>query len=94
MTGVLLGMTFGGGMIVREAKSGTLGHRTIFLSLLFMSLCHGLIEDTLFALILGGHISGILFARIVMAVLVTMALNQIIRAIPEPLFYRYFFRKP
>ncbi len=94
MTGVLLGMTFGGGLIVREAKSGKLGHRTVFLSLLFMSLCHGLIEDTLFALILGGHISGILFARIAMAVIVTMVLNQIIRAIPEPLFYRYFFKQP
>lgn len=94
MTGVLLGMTFGGGLIVREAKSGALGHRTVFLSLLFMSLCHGLIEDTLFALILGGHISGVLFARIFMAVIVTMALNHIIRAIPEPLFYRYFFKNP
>ncbi len=91
MTGVLLGMMFGGVLIIREAKAGLLGPRTIFLSLVFMSLCHGLIEDTLFALILGGHISGVLFARVAVDIFVMILLNKGIRALPDRLFYRYLF---
>jgi len=93
MTGVLLGMMFGGGLIIREAKTGVLGPRTIFLSLVFMSICHGLIEDTLFALLLGGHISGIFFARIALNVVVMILVNKMIRATPDHLFYRLFFNK-
>jgi len=94
MTGALLGMMFGGGLIIREAQAGVLGHRTIFQSLVFMSICHGLIEDTLFAMILGGHISGIFFARIILVVIVMVILNKFIRAMPDRIFYRYFFHAP
>jgi hypothetical protein len=94
MTGVLLGVMFGGGLILQEAKSGKLGHRTIFQSLVLMSICHGLIEDTLFALILGGHISGVFFGRIVIVVIVMVLVNKLIRTIPETTFYRYCYRLP
>ena len=94
MTGALLGVMFGGGLILREAQEGKLGHRTIFQSLVFMSICHGLIEDTLFALILGGHISGVLFARLLVVVIVMVLVNKLIRTIPDSTFYRFCYRLP
>ncbi len=94
MTGVMLGLLFGGSLIVREAQTGKLGHRTIFLSLAFMSLCHSLIEDTLFALVIGGHVSGVLFGRLAFAVIIMMIVNKALRALPDTLFYRYFFTPP
>ncbi|NQW01229.1 MAG: hypothetical protein HQ483_16100 [Rhodospirillales bacterium] len=94
MTGVLLGLGFGGALIIHEAQSGKLGPRTLFLSLVFMSLCHGLIEDTLFALLLGGHISGVFFGRVLCAVVVMIAINKLIRKMPDRLFYRFLFIRP
>ena len=94
MTGVLLGMMFGGGLILREAQSGKLGHKTVFQSLVLMSICHSLIEDTLFALVLGGHISGVLFARLVLVVIVMVLVNKLIRTVPESIFYRFCYRLP
>lgn len=94
MTGVLLGLAFGGALIVREARAGTLGPRTIFLSLVFMSLCHGLIEDTFFAMLLGGHVSGVFFGRIVISVLVMVLVNELIRKMPDRIFYTFLFTRP
>lgn len=92
MTGVLLGMMFGGALIIQQAKSGLLSPRTIFLSLVFMSLCHGLIEDTLFALILGGHISGVFFARVLFDVAVMIVVGKVVHKLPDRLFNRYLFK--
>ena len=94
MTGVLLGLGFGGALIVREARTGKLGPRTIFLSLVFMSLCHGLIEDTVFAMVLGGHVSGVFFGRIAIAVLVMILVNKLIRKMPDRIFYAFLFNRP
>ncbi len=92
MTGVLLGMMFGGGLIIREAKNGLLAPKTIFLSVVFMSLCHGLIEDTLFAIILGGHVSGVLFARVAIDVVVMIIVGKMIHATSDQTFNRYFYK--
>lgn len=89
MTGVLLGLGFGGALIVHEAREKGLGPRTIFLSMVFMSLCHGLIEDTFFALLLGGHFSGVFVGRIIISVLVMILLNQLIRKMPDDVFSKY-----
>ena len=48
MSGLLLGLNYGGALMIKEAKSGTMSRRDVFLSLCFLCLCHGLIEDTLF----------------------------------------------
>ena len=43
--GMTLGITYGGGLIIRQAQSGRLGKRDIFYSLVLMSLCHSIVED-------------------------------------------------
>ena len=63
MVGALLGLSFGGGLIIKEARKGHLAPRDIVLSLSFMALCHSLIEDTLFMMALGGDIGGLLVDR-------------------------------
>jgi len=54
-TGALLGISYGGALIIQEVRSGNLTDKDIFLSASFMYLCHGLIEDTLFVMTFGGH---------------------------------------
>lgn len=45
--GLVLGISYGGGMIIREAGRGTIPPRQILASVSFMSICHAVIEDTL-----------------------------------------------
>ena len=70
VVGMLLGIGYGGALIIREAVSGELHRKDIFFSMAFLALCHGLIEDTLLMMSLGASLSGILFGRILFALVV------------------------
>lgn len=93
VTGALLGISYGGALIVREARSGNLAEKDVFLSLSFMCLCHGLIEDTMFVMAFGGHYSGLLIGRFVFSLLTIMILSQVINKMPSLAFQRYLFSK-
>ncbi|MFD1383023.1 hypothetical protein ACFQ45_06580 [Rhodanobacter aciditrophus] len=68
--GVVLGLTFGAGLLIKEAESGRLSRKDIFLTMGFLGLCHSIIEDTMLILLLGADLSGILWARFVFALVV------------------------
>ncbi|MBU1230141.1 MAG: hypothetical protein KKA55_13225 [Proteobacteria bacterium] len=74
VAGLTLGVTYGAGLIILEAKSGRVDKRDVFFSLTLMGLCHSLIEDTLLMAMLGAQLSGILWARLVFALLATALL--------------------
>lgn len=93
VTGALLGISYGGALIIQEARSGNLDAKDIFLSLSFMCLCHGLIEDTLFVMAFGGHYSGLLVGRFIYSLLVIMLLSQAVNRINSPILQRCLFRK-
>jgi hypothetical protein len=92
MVGVLLGLAFGGGLILREAQAGHLAPRDIFLSLVFMGLCHSLIEDTLFMLALGADISGVLIGRVLFALAVMALVARLLPLVPERMFFRFLYK--
>lgn len=91
MVGVLLGLAYGGGLILREAQAGHLAPRDIFQSLAFMGLCHSLIEDTLFMLALGADISGVLIGRVLFTLAVMALVARLLPRIPEPIFFRFLY---
>jgi len=74
VAGLTLGVTYGGGLIINEAQSGRVDKRDVFFSLTLMGLCHSLIEDTLLMAMLGAHLSGILWARLLFALAATALL--------------------
>lgn len=90
--GITMGLTYGGGLIIEEAHSGRLSPRDVFFSLTFMGLCHSLIEDTLLMTVLGAHVSGIFWGRILFASLAIALLVRLIGRLPEASFNRFFFR--
>ena len=67
--GIALGLSFGASLLLREAHSGRLTPRDILLTLCFLGLCHSLIEDTLLIMLLGADLSGILWARLIFALM-------------------------
>lgn len=93
MVGVLLGLSYGGALIIREAKAGTIPRRDLFLSICLLSLTHSLIEDTLFIMALGADLTGILLARVVFTLIVIWALDKVLRVVPERTAERLLFAK-
>ncbi|MDC8802295.1 hypothetical protein PRZ61_02360 [Halomonas pacifica] len=75
--GMTLGLSFGAGLLLREAHSGRLAPRDIVLTLCFLGLCHSLIEDTLLIMLMGADLSGLLWARLGFALLVIALLARL-----------------
>ncbi|WP_372597308.1 hypothetical protein [Amphritea sp.] len=62
--GVTLGLSFGGGLLIREAQNGHISAKDCFSALCLLSLCHSVIEDTLLVMTMGADLSGVLWARL------------------------------
>ena len=92
MIGMTMGITYGGGLIIKESQSGRIGSRDVFFSLTLLGLAHSLIEDTLVVLALGAHTSGVLWARLLFSILVVALMVRILRSVSDESFNRYFMR--
>ena len=75
LIGLTLGISFGGGFLIEESKKNNISKKDILLSLSFLSLCHSIIEDTILILLLGSHISGILFYRFIYTVIIILLMK-------------------
>ena len=64
VVGMILGIAYGGALIIKETTTGKMDSREVFNSLALMSLSHGLIEDTLVMMALGAKLGGILWGRL------------------------------
>lgn len=74
--GLLAGITFGSALLLAEVQKEALPARDVVLVLAFLSLCHGIIEDTMLMLLIGSDISGILFFRVLYSVAVVALLAR------------------
>ena len=78
LIGLTLGISFGGGFLIEESKKNNISKKDILLSLSFLSLCHSIIEDTILILLLGSHISGVLFFRFIYTVIIILLMRYIL----------------
>lgn len=77
VVGVMLGLNYGGGLIIHEAKSGRVGQRDLFASLSLMGMAHALIEDTLLMTLIGANFLGTFWIRLAFAMLATALVVKI-----------------
>jgi hypothetical protein len=71
LVGLTLGLAFGGGLLIKEAQSGKVSKRDIFAAITLLGFCHSLIEDTLVIMLIGAHLSGILWFRLIFSMVMT-----------------------
>ena len=71
LVGVTLGLAFGGGLLIKEAQSGKISKRDIFAAITLLGFFHSVIEDTLLVMLIGAHLSGILWFRLIFAMVMT-----------------------
>ncbi len=89
--GLTMGLSYGGGLIISEARKGNVGKEDIFYSLTLMGLCHSLIEDTLLLALIGAHFSGIFWGRLIFAIVAMAAIVQVVRRLPPRIQNTYLW---
>lgn len=82
IVGMTMGLAYGGGLIIQEARSGRLSREDVFFSLSLLGLIHSMFEDTLLIMSLGGHVSGIFWGRLLFALVVVFGLVRLSRVLP------------
>ncbi|MBB3590695.1 hypothetical protein FHX08_001039 [Rhizobium sp. BK529] len=90
--GLFLGISYGAGLLIREAQSGAVSPRQIFLSCIFMGFAHSVIEDTIVVMSLGADLHGVLTGRLVFAVAACAAIAALLRRLPDEVFFAQMFR--
>lgn len=83
VVGMVMGLSYGGALIIREACSGKLDRREIFYSMVLMGICHSLVEDTLLMVALGGRFGGIFWGRILFSLGIVFAIVRLSRSIEQ-----------
>ena len=67
IVGVMTGIVYASGIILKEVRSGELSRHDVFSCMTLMGLAHAIIEDTCLMLLIGAHIGGIFFLRLALA---------------------------
>ena len=75
-TGMFLGISYGAGITLRVMQERKIPRRELFLLGLFLCACHGVIEDTLIFVVLGGNGWVLLGVRLLLAVTITALLAR------------------
>ena len=71
VTGIVIGLTYGAGVIIYSIRTSNIARKEAFLILLFLSICHAMIEDTLIFVLLGANGLILIVARFLLAILLT-----------------------
>lgn len=82
--GLFLGISYGGGLLIREARRGDISPRQVLLSCIFMGFAHSVIEDTLVVVALGADLTSVLVGRIIFAMIATGLIAMMLPRTPQP----------
>jgi len=90
--GLFLGISYGAGLLIREAQSGAVSPRQIFLACVFMGFAHSVIEDTIVVMSLGANVYGVLVGRVAFAVVATALICALLGRLSDKAFFSQIFR--
>lgn len=90
LIGWLLGLAYGGGILLREAVKQGFEAKQIFLAVALLSLSHSLVEDTILVLLIGADVWVVLGLRVIFSVGLMLLLVLSLRTIPPAVFEKYF----
>ena len=74
VVGIFLGITYGAGILIEEARSGTIKKEDLFYIGTFLMICHAIIEDTLLFVIFGADFTMVIIIRTISAIVISWIL--------------------
>lgn len=77
--GFFFGITYGSGLILPFTRDDSLNPKDLFVIFIFLSLCHGMVEDTLIFMAIGADGLVIVLIRVILAVIAAFAVARIWR---------------
>lgn len=91
LVGVLLGLAFGGALIVEEAKKGHIPDRDI--AMIMLSLCnvHAAVEDNALMTLIGAWVFGFVVLRTLICYAMLFVMGRVFYALSDKNFYRFIF---
>jgi spore maturation protein SpmB len=90
--GLFLGISYGAGLLIREAQTGQVAPRQILLCCILMGFAHSMIEDTVLVIALGADAFSVFIGRFVFALVATSALAALLDRISDQTLELIFFR--
>ncbi|MEI6154526.1 MAG: nucleoside recognition protein [Deltaproteobacteria bacterium] len=86
ITGIIIGLTYGAGIIIYSIRTSNINKREAFLILLFLSICHAMIEDTLIFVIIGANGFILVAFRFILAIILTylMYRSKLLQGLASP----------
>lgn len=92
IVGITLGLSFGGGLLINEAKQGHIPARDVFTAIMLLNLAHSMIEDTILILLIGADFFSIFWGRLLFSLVMVAILSQLLRGVSEHTCERYLYR--
>ncbi len=77
ITGVIIGLTYGAGVIIHSIRTSSINKKECFLILLFLSMCHAIIEDTLIFVVIRVNGFVLIVFRFFLAIILTYLMYRI-----------------
>lgn len=90
LVGMFLGLSYGGGLLIEQGRSGQINKRDVLCVLSLLCLCHAIIEDTIIVMLVGAHISGVLIGRVVFSLIFMLIFAQLIKRLSDATLDKYF----
>ena len=90
--GITLGISFGGGLLINEAKRGHIPARDVFTAVMLLNLAHSMIEDTILVLLIGADFITIFWGRLAFALIVVAIISQLLKRVSEATCQRYLYK--
>jgi hypothetical protein len=91
--GITLGLSFGGGLLINEAKQGHIPAKDVFTAIMLLNLVHSMIEDTLLIMLIGADFISIFWGRLIFGVIVIAIMSFAIRRMSDATCERYFYKR-
>ena len=72
----MFGISYGAGVLIPQAQSGELSRKQVFLTALFLCMCHAVIEDTLLFVLVGANAWVVVLTRFVAAMAIVYLFSR------------------